>query len=68
MIPRYVFIPLLLFVFLIAMIIMGYDSYKAGLTSPLLYFGGSAITMACIVGLYFHLKTHPTRKKRTRNN
>ncbi len=55
MIPRSIILPTLLLILLVVMVGLGYDSYRTGLTSPLLYFGGACVTLCCIVGLYLHL-------------
>lgn len=51
-----VIIPVILTVYLAVMAWLGWPSYRAGLTSPLLYFGGTALVLACIVLLHFHMK------------
>ena len=38
-------IPALLFVYLVVMMVLGWPSYCSGLTSPMLYFGGSAMAL-----------------------
>lgn len=53
---RYNVIPCILVVYLGVMIYLGYPDYKAGLTSPWLYFGGSIFTLAVIILLRFNLK------------
>lgn len=50
---KYNLIPLVLLIYLGVMIYLGYPSYKAGLTSPLLYFGGSVFTVLVIILLRF---------------
>lgn len=55
--------PLLLLIWLVVMVILGWPSYKAGLTSPALYFGGSGVCLLCIVGLYFHFKRQKPRRR-----
>ena len=65
---RYNVIPLLLVVYLGVMIYLGYPDYKAGATSPWLYFGGSAFTLAVIVLLRFNLKKRSElREKREKD-
>lgn len=59
-----IIIPILLVGYLGLMIYLGWDSYKCGATSPLLYFGGTAIALLCIILLHFHLKRTQGRKKR----
>ncbi|MDE6283064.1 MAG: hypothetical protein K2L97_03635 [Muribaculaceae bacterium] len=59
-----VVIPAILAVYLIVMMVLGWDSYRAGATSPLLYFGGSAVVMVCIILLHFHL----VKQRRIRRN
>lgn len=58
-------LPAVLLVYLVVMVVMGWDSFICGATSPLLYFGGTAIVAVCIVLLHFHLKKRE-RKKRPR--
>ena len=48
--------PALLAVWLGTMVVLGWESYANGLTSPLLYFGGPAFTIVCITLLHFHLR------------
>ncbi|MDE7119279.1 MAG: hypothetical protein K2O10_01580 [Muribaculaceae bacterium] len=52
---KQIVLPAVLLVFLLLMVWLGYDSYRRGLTSPQLYFGGTALTLCCIAGLWFHL-------------
>ena len=56
-------IPVVLFIYLVVMMVMGWPSYCEGLTSPMLYFGGSALCLCCIVLLHFHLKRTARRRK-----
>lgn len=56
-------IPAILVIYLGIMVYLGWESYICGATSPLLYFGGTSVALACIILLHFHLK----RKKRSRN-
>lgn len=51
-----ILVPTLLSVWLGTMVVLGWDSYKQGLTSPALYFGGTAFTVICIILLHFHLR------------
>lgn len=55
-----VIIPAILLVYLGIMVVLGWESYLCGATSPWLYFGGTALTLACIILLHFHLR----RKKK----
>lgn len=57
-----VIIPVILAIYLLAMVFMGYDSYRSGATSPLLYFGGTILVIACIIMLHLHLKKRETTK------
>ena len=59
-------IPALLLINLIVMVILGWPEYRAGATSGFLYFGGTALTLVCILLLYCRLrratqKRHPKR-------
>ena len=56
-----IIIPAILFVYLIVMVVLGWDSYVSGATSPLLYFGGTAVCILCIVLLHFNLKGSPSQ-------
>lgn len=58
-----IIIPAILAIYLAVMVVMGWDSYQAGMTSGVLYFGGTAITILCIILLHFHLKRTEGRKK-----
>jgi hypothetical protein len=58
-----IIIPALLLIYLIVMMVLGWPSYCQGQTSPTLYFGGSALCVACIVLLHFHLKRTAKRRK-----
>lgn len=49
-------LPVILTVYLAVMAGIGYPEYAAGRTSPLMYFGIIAITLAVIVLLHFNLK------------
>lgn len=51
-----VWIPALLALYLIVFVVLGWGSFVAGLTSPLLYLGGTAVVAICIALLHFHLK------------
>lgn len=62
---RYNLIPLLLLAYLGLMSYIGYNDYKAGLYSPLYYFGIIALTLACIIALrYFLKKKHDERQRK----
>lgn len=61
-----VIVPVILAIYLVAMVVMGWDSYTAGLTSPLLYFGGTAIVAVCILLLHLHLKKRESHPKDSR--
>ena len=50
---RSILIPLVLLVYLAVMVVLGWPSYECGATSGLLYFGGTAVTLTCIVALHF---------------
>ncbi len=50
-----VWIPALLALYLIVFVVLGWRSFVAGLTSPLLYLGGTAVAIS-IALLHFHLK------------
>jgi hypothetical protein len=56
-------VPLLLAVYLGVMVVLGWDSYVAGATSPLLYFGGTALVLCCIILLHLHLKHRESLRK-----
>lgn len=60
---RSIIIPAVLLVYLIVMVVLGWPSYKAGSTSPLLYFGGTALCLICIILLHFNLKRAKRRKR-----
>lgn len=53
---RYDVVPAVLFVYLCVMVWLGYPDYVAGATSPALYFGGTAFTLAVIILLRYNLK------------
>ena len=53
---RYNVIPLLLIAYLGIMSYIGYDDFRAGIYSPLYYFGIIGITLLCIGALRFFLK------------
>lgn len=59
---RSILIPLALLVYLAVMVVLGWPSYECGATSGLLYFGGTAVTLACIVALHFHLRRRIGRR------
>lgn len=60
---RAIIIPSILLVYLIVMVVLGWDSYVSGATSGLLYFGGTLICLLCIVLLHFNLKRSARRRK-----
>ena len=53
---RYDVVPILLFIYLGVMVCLGYPGYVTGTTSPMLYFGGTAITVVVIILLRYNLK------------
>ena len=53
---RSIIIPAILAIYLVVMVVMGWDSFMAGLTSTVLYFGGIVVVALCIILLHFHLK------------
>lgn len=59
-----ILIPALLLIYLGVMMVMGFSSYRLGQISGLSYFGGAALTLACIVLLYFNLKRTGARRRR----
>lgn len=61
---RAIVIPGLLLVYLIVMVVLGWPSYQSGATSGLLYFGGTALCLRCIVMLHFNLKRAALRRKK----
>lgn len=58
-----VIIPALLAAYLGLMLVLGWDGYRCGATSPWLYFGGTAVTVLCIILLHFHLRRTQGRRK-----
>ena len=56
-------IPGLLLIYLGVMIYLGWPSYQSGAVSGLLYFGGTAVVLACIAMLHFNLKRAEERRK-----
>ena len=58
-----VIIPAILAIYLVVMVVLGYDSYLSGATSPMLYFGGTVLVAVCIILLHFHLKKREATKK-----
>lgn len=60
---RAIILPGILLVYLIVMVVLGWPSYRSGATSPLLYFGGTALCLLCIVLLHFNLKRAAARRK-----
>ncbi len=65
---RAIIIPAILSVYLIVMVVLGWPSYVSGATSALLYFGGTAICLLCIVLLHFNLKRSAIRRKKGKEN
>ena len=63
-VKKYNIVPLLLLVYLAVMLYLGYPDYVAGATSPWLYFGGGAFTLAVIILLRFNLKKRAEYRKR----
>lgn len=59
---RSVVLPVLLFVYLCFMVYKGWPMYVAGVTSPWLYFGGTAVVIACILLLHFNLRAAEHRR------
>lgn len=57
-------IPLILVVYLGVMVYLGWPGYQNGETSPWLYFGGTAFTLAIIVLLHFNLKKRDEYRRR----
>lgn len=51
----------MLLIYLAVMVVLGWPSYLSGATSPILYFGGTALCVGCIVALHFHLKARGRR-------
>ncbi len=64
---RAIIIPAILFIYLAVMVVLGWPSYASGATSGLLYFGGTALCLLCIVLLHFNLKRTAKRRKENRN-
>lgn len=62
MTKRAIFIPAILLIYLVVMVVLGWPSYLSGATSPILYFGGTALCVGCIVALHFHLKARAHRQ------
>lgn len=60
---RAIILPLILLVYLIVMVVLGWPSYTSGATSGLLYFGGTALCLGCIVMLHFNLKRAARRRR-----
>lgn len=58
-----VVIPAILAIYLVVMVVMGWDSYLSGATSPILYFGGTVVVAICIILLHFHLRRREDAKK-----
>ena len=62
---RAIIIPGLLLIYLIVMVVLGWPSYASGATSGLLYFGGTALCLGCIVLLHFNLKKAALKRKKS---
>lgn len=60
-------IPLILVVYLGIMVYLGWPGYQSGETSPWLYFGGTAFTLAIIVLLHFSIKKRDEYRRRRRD-
>ncbi len=60
---RPVIIPLLLLVYLVVMFVLGWPNYRAGGVSGTIYFGGTAVTIACIIALRYNLLRAERRRK-----
>lgn len=60
---RAVILPAIMLIYLIVMVVKGWPLYCAGETSPLLYFGGTALCVVCIIFLHFNLKRAARRHK-----
>lgn len=63
---RSIIIPAILAIYLVVMVVMGWDSFMAGLTSPVLYFGGIVVVALCIILLHFHFKKRESKSKDSR--
>lgn len=63
---RAVIIPGMLLVYLIVMVVLGWPSYCSGATSGLLYFGGTALCLGCIVMLHFNLKRAASQRRKNK--
>ncbi len=57
-------IPVILLIYLAVMVVLGWPDYVRGATSPALYFGGTALTIAVIVLLHFNLKKREAYRQR----
>lgn len=57
-------IPVILLIYLAVMVVLGWPDYVRGATSPALYFGGTALTVAVIVLLHFNLKKREEYRRR----
>ncbi len=62
---RAIIIPGLLLIYLVVMVVLGWPSYVSGATSGLLYFGGTALCLGCIVLLHFNLKKAALKRKKS---
>ena len=60
-----VWIPALLALYLIVFVVLGWRSFVAGLTSPLLYLGGTAVVAISIALLHFHLKKRESEDRKS---
>lgn len=63
---RPIVIPAVLLIYLAVMVVLGWPDYVRGATSPQLYFGGTALTLAVIVLLHFTLKKQEALRERRR--
>ena len=61
-------IPVILLIYLAVMVVLGWPDYVRGATSPALYFGGTALTIAVIVLLHFNLKKREEYRKRRQDD
>lgn len=67
LLTRPVVIPALLLAYLIVMAALGWPNYRAGGISATLYFGGIAVTLACIFLLRLNLLRAKRRREERRN-
>ncbi len=68
LLTRPVIIPALLLAYLIVMAALGWSNYRAGGISGALYFGGIAVTLACIWLLRLNLLRAARRRDSSRGN